>query len=660
MKKIIAILGKFIFGIIGIVLISATPALFRGNTFFDFPAYALAVKNVITAFFTPNEWTLSYLNLSTFETVPFSFSSFLSGPYLYSMPLLLMALVLSFVIAFVLALLTLQSNGVIKRSALQFVKILQSFPDFSYVFLIQIVVLAFYSKTDTLLLSFYSLGGERIYLTPILCLSVLPTLLFFKLFILLYEEEQQRSYVELARSKGLSQFEVLWKHCTSNVLRSVFYQSKSIVWLTLSTLLIIEYLFGIEGILYYLRSDFSPKGITFILLTVFIPFFLFYTFMELLMKKSDVERNAVFEKFNLRIFDEQEIRTSWKRILSKKLKTAKPFSFRFKNRMAIIIPLLLVVSFLSASLLYGVVADDEVEQIQYAYDEDGSIASSAPLAPSAEVVFGTDPYGFSIAQQLLVGIKYTIILSLLIATLRVALGYVFGLLYVFFLNNKARNIVNSIADGMHFLPLTLLVYILLLPVLISSGEWNSTLWERLAFQVLIMSAVVLPITASAIGNEMNETLKKDYVVSSVLMGGSLSWILTKHIQPQLWPKLVLMWTQHIVQVLQMFVHLGILNIFVGGALSQIDSPRLIPEIYELSGMISISREVFVTNQYWMILPPLAIFMMLIYCFTTIAEYLTKKQVVPVKVTVTNESKEELNSAPSFTRIKNPQVNEETN
>lgn len=660
MKKIIAILGKFIFGIVGIVLISATPALFRGDTFFDFPAYVLAVQSVIISLFTPDEWTLNYLNLSTFETVPFSFSSFLSGPYLYSMPLLLMALVLSFVIAFVLALLTLQSIGMIKRSALQFVKILQSFPDFSYVFLIQIAVLAFYSKTGTLLLSFYSLGGERIYLAPVLCLSVLPTLLFFKLFVLLYEEEQQRSYVELARSKGLSQFEVLWKHCTSNVLRSVFYQSKSIVWLTLSTLLIIEYLFGIEGILYYLRSDFSPKGITFILLTIFIPFFLFYTFMELLMKKSEVERNAVFEKFNLRIFDAQEIQTSWKRVLTKKTKPAKPFSFRFKNRMAIIIPLLLVVSFLSASLLYGLIAGDEVDQIQYAYEEDGTIASSAPLAPSADVVFGTDPYGFSIAQQLLVGIKYTIILSLLIATLRVVLGYVFGLLYVFFLNTKARHIVNSVADGMHFLPLTLLVYILLLPVLISSGEWNSTLWERLAFQVLIMSVVVLPITTSAIGNEMNETLKKDYVVSSVLMGGSLSWILTKHIQPQLWPKLVLMWTQHIVQVLQMFVHLGILNIFVGGALSQIDSPRLIPEIYELSGMISISREVFVTNQYWMILPPLAIFMMLIYCFTTIAEYLTKKQVVPVKVTVTNESKEELNSAPSFTRIKNPQVNEETN
>ncbi|MEK4486450.1 hypothetical protein MHH81_12790 [Psychrobacillus sp. FSL H8-0484] len=80
------------------------------------------------------------------------------------------------------------------------------------------------------------------------------------------------------------------------------------------------------------------------------------------------------------------------------------------------------------------------------------------------------------------------------------------------------------------------------------------------------------------------------------------------------------WTQHVVQVLQMFVHLGILSIFVGGASQYPDTPwRLVPEIYKLSGMISISWEVFMTKQFWMILPPLFVFMLLIYCFHTIAE-----------------------------------------
>ncbi|MDN5710072.1 MAG: hypothetical protein L0G95_11580, partial [Planococcus sp. (in: firmicutes)] len=229
-----------------------------------------------------------------------------------------------------------------------------------------------------------------------------------------------------------------------------------------------------------------------------------------------------------------------------------------------------------------------------------------------------------------------------------------------FFTDKLRHFVNSIADGMHFLPMTLVTYILLLPVLISYGQWELSLSERLLFQVLIMSLVVLPITTSAIGNEMNDTLKKEYVISSVLMGGSMSWILSKHIQPELWPKLVLMWVQHIIQVLQMFVHLGILNIFVGGALAQADSPRLIPEIYELSGMIAISREVFSTNRFWMILPPLAVFMILIYCFITIAEGLTQKQlpVVQPEVEDVPDSVKSSDTKPSFTRIRYAEANKE--
>ncbi|MFF2753786.1 hypothetical protein ACFVR1_08535 [Psychrobacillus sp. NPDC058041] len=254
--------------------------------------------------------------------------------------------------------------------------------------------------------------------------------------------------------------------------------------------------------------------------------------------------------------------------------------------------------------------------------------SRAPHPPSANVLFGTDPYGYSILQQLIVGTKYTILITLIIATIRMVAGYILSIVYVFYLNNKSRQAINAIADGMHFLPLTLLVFIMLAPLLINnSGVWDATLMERLLLQVLIMSIIVLPVTTSSIGNEMNETLKKEYIQSCVVMGGSLIWVLLKHINPQLWPKLVLFWTQHVVQVLQMFVHLGILSIFVGGATFYPDNPyRLKPEIYELSGMIAISRSVFITKQFWMIIPPLFVFMVLIYCFNTIAEGISRKPI----------------------------------
>ncbi|AUD14545.1 MULTISPECIES: ABC transporter permease subunit [unclassified Planococcus (in: firmicutes)] len=658
MKRLWTILTKFIFGVIGIILISAAPALFNGASFLDFRSYVEALQMIFSGFTTASEWTLNYSNPSSLETIPVSFEKFLSGPYLYSMSIFLMALALAFVSAFILSFAVLLSKGALKRSMLEIIKVLQSFPDFAYIFLIQIGVIAIFQQTGFLLLSFYSLGGEEIYLAPVVCLSVVPAVLFLKLFILLYEEEQRYPYVELARSKGLSRFEVLWKHCTSNVLKSAFYQSKSIVWLALSALLIIEYLFGIEGILYYLRNDLSPKGIAFILLTVFMPFFVFYAVVELWLGKYEIERNAVFGKFNLRLFDLNEIRASLRSLFTKR-QSASMRTASYKNPR-IFIPAFIVLGLLTASILYGVFTGDAIAQTNYVYDEEGSIESSAPHSPSAEILFGTDPYGYSIAQQLVVGMKYTIVLSLLIASLRIVFGYLFGMVYTFFFTDRLRHFVNSIAEGMHFLPLTLITYILLLPVLISFGQWELSLAERLIFQVLIMSLVVFPITMSSIGNEMNETLKKDYVISSVLMGGSMSWILSKHIQPELWPKLLLMWVQHIIQVLQMFVHLGILNIFVGGAVAQSDSPRLVPEIYELSGMIAISREVFSTNQFWMILPPLAVFMILIYCFITIAEGLTQKQlpIVQPEVEDARDSVKSSDPRASFTRIRYAEANKE--
>ncbi|WP_019415022.1 hypothetical protein [Paenisporosarcina sp. TG20] len=614
MKILPITLFKYLFGIIGIILISCTPVLFTLNSSLDLQLFFTTFFGVLKDLFNPSELHLRY-----------SFLDYFKGPYKYSMLILVASLLLSLIISFVLSFITLLSKGFIKKFLLQIARILESFPDFSFIFLIQIVVVQVYLKTDILIVQFYSLGDNLVYIAPILCLSILPTLLLFKLFILLFEEEWEKSYVELARSKGLSNFEVLLKHCTSNVLKSLFYQSKSIVWLSLSSLLIIEYLFGINGILYYLKADFSPSGTTFILLSIFTPFFLFYAVAERIVDKEQIERNVIFNNFNLSTLNIQQIRAlnifrkkDSKRGISETLKLLRKNSLKYLN---IKIPLLIVFGLLLTSFLYFIFFNDKIDQINYIYNDDGEMLSMAPHPPSSNALFGTDPFGYSILQQLIVGIKYTILITLIIATIRIITGYLFAILYVFYLNNKLRIAINSIADGMHFLPLTLLTFILLIPILINStGVWETTLMERLILQIMIMSFVVLPVTTSSIGNEMNETLKKEYVQSSVVMGGSLIWILINHINPHLWPKILLLWTQHIVQVLQIFVHLGILSIFVGGSIYGI------PKIYELSGMIAISREVFMTQQYWMILPPLFTFMLLIYCFNTIANGLSKKPI----------------------------------
>ncbi|WP_391116769.1 ABC transporter permease subunit [Psychrobacillus sp. L3] len=630
MSSFVSVLFKFLLGFIGIMLISCTPVLLTINDTFDFSKYFNTFVGLLKDLADPSNWHLSNFNSSTFEKREISFLKYFKGPYLYSLSVLIISILLSFFTALILAFITMLSNRKIKKNVLQITKILESFPDFSYVFLIQMVVVQVYITTGYRILSFYSLGGNLVYVAPIVCLSVIPTLLFFKLFLLLYKEELNQPYVELAKSKGLTKVEILIWHCSPNALKSAFFQSKSIIWLTLSSLVIIEYLFGMKGILYYLRADFSPTGLTFILFSVFAPFFIFYSFVEVLVDKGNIERNVIFEKFNLPFLHKQQLRSLLK-ISNIRNSLSSIFMNRSSNRFKrwdIILPLLIVLGLLSISFLYTILFHDQIDQINYIYNEDGKLISRAPHPPSKNVFFGTDPYGYSILQQLLVGMKYTILLTLIIATIGVVAGYLLAIVYVFYMNNKSRKVINAIADGMHFLPLTLLVFILLNPVLINStGVWSTTLTERLVVQILIMSIIVLPVTTSSIGNEMNETLKKEYVQNSVIMGGSLTWVIWKHINPQLWTKLVLFWTQHIVQVLQMFVHLGILSIFVGGAAYYADTPyRLKPDISEISGMIAISRDVFVTKQFWMIIPPLFVFMLLIYCFNLIADGISKKSI----------------------------------
>ncbi|MER2171011.1 MAG: ABC transporter permease subunit [Psychrobacillus psychrodurans] len=652
MKNLSLSIQKYILGVFGIILLSCAPILFTLGNLFNIKLFLIEFGSVCKALITPSEWYLSYLAIKTMEVISFSLSSYFKGPYFYSMTILVLALLLSLLVSFLFAVMTTISKGTFKKIMTSVSELLTAIPDFSYIFIIQIAVVQIYLMTGYRLVSFYSLGGEMIYVAPILCLSIVPTILFFKLFVVLFAEEIEQPYVVLAKSKGLSKMKILVRHCMSNILKSVYNQSKSVVWLTLSSLLIIERLFGIQGILYYLINDFSPKGTTFILISIFTPFFIFYQIGERIVNKGEMERNVLFEKLQVPLLD----RKQWKSILVIKNKKSLKLKLNPFNNLTFKVPLFILLSLLAISFGYFFLYDDHIEQINFVYNDAGKLVSRAPHPPSSSVILGTDPYGYSIFQQLLVGIKYTILVTLIIATIRVVVGYIFGVIYVFFLNGKGRKFINSIADGMHFLPLTLLVFILLAPVLTTStGTWDTTLGERLLIQIMVMSIIVLPVTTSLIGNEMNETLKKEYVQSSVVMGGSLIWIIIKHLNPQLWNKLLLYWTQHVVQVLQMFVHLGILSIFVGGARRYPDTPyRLVPEIYELSGMISISREVFMTKQYWMIIPPIFVFMLLIYCFNKLTEGIATKDSRTIlkkktqrKLLMVNEKTEELTKKDNF-------------
>src|SRR5699024_11723242 len=75
-------------------------------------------------------------------------------------------------------------------------------------------------------------------------------------------DELNKSYVDLAKSRGLNDSELLFNHVLRNAIISIFAHSKSILWFMLSNLLLIEYVFNLAGLMRFMFDFYSPEVLT--------------------------------------------------------------------------------------------------------------------------------------------------------------------------------------------------------------------------------------------------------------------------------------------------------------------------------------------------------------------------------------------------------------
>ncbi|MEK3975407.1 hypothetical protein [Psychrobacillus sp. FSL K6-1267] len=125
MRKCFNLLGKFLLGVLGIVLISSVPVvLFQIGSIFDFSLYFHTVLEVSKSLVLPSQWSLSYFVIETGESIPISLGNYFKGPYLYSMTILIASLVFSLFVSFILAILTTISKGPIQKVLLKLANLL--------------------------------------------------------------------------------------------------------------------------------------------------------------------------------------------------------------------------------------------------------------------------------------------------------------------------------------------------------------------------------------------------------------------------------------------------------------------------------------------------------------------------------------------------------
>ncbi|XXM71583.1 ABC transporter permease subunit [Lysinibacillus sphaericus] len=620
---------KFMFyyflGLIGIIAISAAPESMRVRGVYNFIGYSEEAVKFFIAFWDKDNWSYTYKGNTE------HFMDMLWEPYLYSLKVLGSALATGLVLALILTVFTVFLPRWMTSPIKKLLNFLETVPDLMFAFLLQLSIVYIFKRFGFVFMQFTELGEEKIYLAPIITLSIIPMISFFRILILITEEELLKPHIEFAKSKGMSKWKILLSHVFKNISPSLFSHGKIIIWGMLSSLFVIEAIYNMRGITYYIVQDFRPMVIAIALLLIFTPFFVLYQGVYLWVNPSDEEDNTKYKKDKARW-------TEWK--IWGWLNSLRRLWWQHMHNPKFALGFSALFFMILFSFLYSILKENPIHYIKYLKNDEGRIISGPPHEPSSEMILGSDIFGYSIMDQLIVGTKYTLLFGLIVAVLRVAGGFYLGLFYHFHLKATRKKWLDRLVDSIHFLPLSMIAYLLLRPVLWGLPDigWNSSLLERLIFEAIVLTILVLPLTTVLIGNELKLIGRKDFVLSAKLLGGDNKHLLWTHLFPHLAPRLFIIFGQQFIQTLLILVHLGLFHLFLGGTIitegdDLTDPPK--SGTFEWSGLISSARYSLMTGKSWIVIAPLVAFMIAIIAMQLIVQGVKEVQQQKVGVLVDN-------------------------
>ncbi|MEI2664162.1 peptide ABC transporter permease [Rossellomorea sp. LJF3] len=281
---------------------------------------------------------------------------------------------------------------------------------------------------------------------------------------------------------------------------------------------------------------------------------------------------------------------------------------------------------LMGSLMYGWFFDNHIPVAELRLTEDG--VKSPPYSPWEYPPFGTNNLAQSMFHILLIGAKYTLGVAFLIAALRFVISSVWGTLSELYLP-KLNGRIRPFLEAFYYYPVTLIAYLMLYWVLFTDGMFNGTDSEftygfgtRVIIEILVLTFAAVPITSLTISKEVNLILKKEFMDSVQILGGTRRHILVKHILPFLKPQLVIIFLREMIQVLILLAHLGILGIFFGGGMMKEDLFKnmvFVSLSNEWSGIIGNNFRFLFTTYWWIAICPIFLLTLTVLAFKMMLE-----------------------------------------
>lgn len=269
---------------------------------------------------------------------------------------------------------------------------------------------------------------------------------------------------------------------------------------------------------------------------------------------------------------------------------------------------------LLASVIYLLVFHDRIPISPILYDNDGK-PLPAPYSWKAYPPLGVDNFGRNIAIVMLIGVKYTILVGIVITIFRVVPSTLFGFIIHFWLHKMERPI-KYIADSINYFPATLLVFLLFgwTKQGISFGESPPSFLGLVFFYIFIVSIVAIPSLSVLIANEIRLINKMEFIECSRTLGANSGRIIIKHIAPFLVPQLFIISIREFLHTLLLMAHLGVLSIFIGGVIIREDLfgvGRLLTQSNEWAGVIGMWWSFLWTAYPWIAFIPVVFLTLLI-------------------------------------------------
>ncbi|MFB6465389.1 ABC transporter permease subunit [Cytobacillus sp. Hz8] len=176
----------------------------------------------------------------------------------YSLTIFILSLLFTILAGLLIAICVLLLSGKWRSRAKGFLNLTEAVPDLLVIFLFQFFVITLYKSTGIKFLQLYGTNAYP-YFIPIVTVSFLPIFFMAQFLIKSFEEESDKQYVLLAKAKGLSNWDISFKHLLKNIFPYAIIHLRVIIWLILSNLLLVEYIFSIDG---FTRSLFNQLIIT--------------------------------------------------------------------------------------------------------------------------------------------------------------------------------------------------------------------------------------------------------------------------------------------------------------------------------------------------------------------------------------------------------------